>query len=180
MSSVPGVIPTIFLFSVMAKTETKFFLAKTETFPTNKRSTGEDYGIGPAGGFFIIDNCNTQCDVTCTEDKSVSFNFGIKSYRCFSSSPKLKMKPKEPTTMKPETTTVQEGCARSPRNHGRNSRIQKRRKILRKQEEPWGFFVTTARSVAGKSFCCSRGPRSGELVIYQGGCKPKSPRKKTG
>ena len=167
-----GAISNIVLASFLTKTEFKFFLAKTENFTTDKREAGEDYGLGPDGGFFSINNCNTQCNVKCTEDKSMSFNFGFKSYRCFS-----KMNPKEPATNKPETTTGQEGCARSPRNLKRNSRMQKRMTRLRKQEEPWGFIVSKARSVAGKSFCCTRGPRSGDLVNSQKGCKSMSPGK---
>ena len=173
MSSVPGVIFQIFIFSFLTETESKLFLAKTENFTTIKQATGRDYGIGPAGGFYILANCNAQCNVKCSEVKSVTFSFGIKSYRCFSSRSKLKIKPTERTTIKPETTTAQKSCARAPRNHKRNSRIQTRRRRQRKQEEPWGFFVTKARSVAGQSFCCTRGPRSGELAKYQGGCKPK-------
>ena len=184
MSSGPGVISKILLFFFMAQTESKLFLAETENFPTNKLATGEDYLIGPGGAFFDINSCNDGCTVNCTEDKSVTYSFGIKVYRCFISPFELNIKPNEPTTTvepttsKPETTTAQEGCLKSPRNHKRTSRMKKNRTRLRKKGEPLGFFVTKAGTVAGKSFCCNQGRRSGELVKYQRGCK--TPREQTG
>ena len=135
--------------------------------------------------------CNNNCYGKCDED--ATYLFGLKSYKCFTMSPEEPTNnPREPTypeeptnrveptTTKPQTTTTQNGCERTPRNYKRNLRMQKRRQKLKRNQEPWGFYVKKKRSVEGKSFCCTRGHRIGALVNSQRGCKPKTPRKTTG
>ena len=183
MSRAQAVLSKIYILSFLAPATTKLFLAKTENFTTKQMPSAGDYSAGPDDNLSGIALCNANCHVKCTEVKSalafaVTFAFGKTPFHCPKKSHNgLIVNPEEPTIPIPniitssQTTTAEHNCMRGPRNHKRNLRMQKRRKKLRKKEEPWGFWVAKLRSDKGKSFCCMRGPRSGHLEKSQGGCK---------
>ena len=183
MSSAQVVLSKICLLYFLAPATTKLFLAKTENFKTKQTTLAGDYGDVPNDSLSGVALCDANCHQKCTEDKSAlalafTFAFGMKPFHCPKKSHNgLIVKPDEPTipklniTTTSQTTTTQHDCVRGPRNHKRNLRMKKRRKKLRKKEQPWGFYVAKSRSVQGKSFCCTRGPRSGHLEKSQGGCK---------
>ena len=83
-----------------------------------------------------------------------------------------------PTTLTTAVTITElpkDSCLRMPRNNIDMKRIIKRkRKKIKRKANPWGHFVNTVGR--RRIFCCSRGPKKGEVVRAQRCCKPRSPR----
>ena len=165
MTRAQVIISQLFLLLFMTQAKTKFLLVKTETNKISEKKMGEDYGMPPDFSFFSIDTCNTYCKVNCAQDPA----FNSKSYRCFVGASPYANHPKT----KPKGTPAHSGCVGLPQDYIQNMIMNLRGRSMGK---PWGFYARGQGR--GKSFCCTRGPRTGGLVRAQGGCKKaKKPRK---
>ena len=160
---------------LLVKTDQKVFLVKTVEKRPAAATKGEDYQDVPEPvpnrSLDHKGKCGPDCRGRCRKDEAQTPLWFLGSnpvtYKCESQLvPQAQATPPAPpTTQKPAS------CVRSPKNAKRTSRYQ--RKWVKKQctgqngeeeEESWGFWVEKGRGFGENSFCCNRGPRTGEMV----------------
>ena len=166
MSRAQVIISQQFLLLFMTQAKAKFLLVKTESNKIRERKMGEDYGMPPDFSFYSRNTCNTYCKVKCVQP------FKSKSHRCLVGASPYPIQPKT----KPRSTPAHNGCVGLPQDYIQNLMMKLRGRSRGVKQKPWGFYARGQGT--GKSFCCTRGPRSGGLVRAQGRCKKaKKPRK---
>ena len=162
-----AVFPLIILVSCLVHGEDKVFLVETETMRTVRDTIGEDYTNSQFGKEYVYQReCQKNCKGgLCSQKpnpyKDITMFLSKYIHTCNQRPTVVRI-----TTPPPLTTTAPNAdCQRMPRG-----RVTKKNK--------WGHRVRTgARD--GRTFCCTKGPKTGELVRTPRCCKPKTPRRRS-
>ena len=151
------------LISYLAHTEAKVFLVGTETVRSNRDMIGEDYMNSFGQEYVYKRDCQNNCNMgLCQQNpnphKDITMFLSKYIYTCLPRKLVVPAPAPPPTTIAP---MANDDCLKTPRS--RKGRVKK-----------WGFRVKKLR---GRSnFCCTKGPRTGDMVRTLRCCKPRTPR----